>query len=266
MKPSYLASGRLLFMKLTKYHSLIYALARRELTVRYKGSILGFLWTFLNPVIQLTVYTIVFGSLFKNPTEHYTFYLFSGVLLWGVLVSSIIDGAGAMAANATLITKSALPPEIIPARVVLTHFLNYLLALPLFFAYAVVLGPGPDLAWLQLLFFLPLVALFCFSLALGLSVLGAIFRDVQYLISSITFALFFTVPVMYRFESLPPNVQNVLKYSPLTAILKMNADILYYRRPASGAGLLFIVGSTALIFGLSLALLRTYRARIAERL
>lgn len=255
-----------LFLRLFQYRGLIMALSRRELAVRYKGSVLGFLWTFINPIIQLVVYSAVFGSLWKNPTEHYTLYVFGGVLLWGALIGAINDGAAAMNNNSALITKSALPPEIIPARVVLTHFFNYVLTLPLFFLYAFATNEGPSLAWLQMFFFVPLALSFCFSVALGLSILGAMFRDVQYLIGSITFALFFTVPVMYRFDTLPEIVQKVLKFSPFTLLVKINGDILYYRRWVSWKEMLYLVGTVAVIFAASVIILGRYRSRIAERI
>lgn len=255
-----------LFSKLIQYRSLILALSKRELAVRYKGSFLGFLWTFINPIIQLIVYTLVFSSLWKNPTDHYSLYVFGGVLLWGAVIGSINDGAAAMNNNAALITKSALPPEIIPARVVLTHFFNYSLTLPLFFVYAIATGESPSLAWLQMLFFIPLTLGFCFCIALGLSMMGAMFRDVQYLIGSVTFALFFTVPVMYRFETLPATVQKILKLSPFTLIIKMNADILYYRQWVDWKELLYLFAVTLFMFCLSISILGRYRSRIAERI
>lgn len=255
-----------LFQRLFQYRGLILALSRRELAVRYKGSVLGFLWTFINPIVQLIVYSAVFGSLWKNPTDHYTLYVFGGVLLWGALIGAINDGAAAMNNNSALITKSALPPEIIPARVVLTHFFNYALTLPLFFIYAFITNEGASLAWMQMLFFIPLALCFCFSVALGLSILGAMFRDVQYLIGSVTFALFFTVPVMYRFDTLPALVQKVLKFSPFTLLVKINGDILYYRRWVSWTELLYLIVMILVIFVGSIIILGRYRSRIAERI
>jgi lipopolysaccharide transport system permease protein len=253
-------------LQVFRYRSLIWALSKRELAVRYKGSWLGFLWTFVNPVIQLCVYSLVFGSLFKNRMEDYTSYLFSGIILWNFITGSVSDGASAMSANASLITKSALPPEIIPARVVLTHFLNYSLMLPIAFLFDFLSRGSINWMGAQLFLVLPFILFFCFSLALGFSVLGAMFRDVQYLIQSILFALFFTVPVMYQFESLPLELQSYLKYSPFSLVLKMNADILYTRKLLDVGDFFYLIGISVVVFVLSLLILRRYRSRIAERI
>ena len=255
-----------LFRNLYQRRRVIWGLAIRELKVRYKGSLLGFFWTFMNPLLLMVIYTVVFTSIFKTNISHYEVYVFAGILLWNAISGCLNDGAACIVQNTALITKAALPPEIFPLRVVLTHFLNYLLTLPLLFGFSLLRGLDPTLHALQLLFLIPIAIFFMLSVVLGLSVLGAFFRDIQYLVNTLSFALFFTIPVTYPLSILPEKLQKVLILSPLTQLIQMNADAVFFGKLINTGMLIATLGLTISFLIISLLIVRKFHTRIAERI
>ena len=245
---------------------VIWGLAIRELKVRYKGSVLGFFWTFMNPLLLMVIYTIVFTSIFKTNISHYEVYVFSGILLWNAISGCLNDGAACIVQNTALITKAALPPEIFPLRVVLTHFLNYLLTLPLLFGFSLLRGLDTTFHAFQLLFLIPIAMFFMLSVVLGLSVLGAFYRDIQYLVNTLSFALFFTIPVTYPLSILPEKLQTVLILSPLTQLIQMNADAVFFGKAINTGMLIATLSLTISFFIISLLIVRKFHTRIAERI
>ena len=184
----------------------------------------------------------------------------------GMLCGCLNDGAACIFQNTALITKATIPPEIFPLRVVLTHFLNYLLALPLLFGFSLLRGLVPTTHALQLLYLIPIAMLFMLSVILGLSVLGAFYRDIQYLVNTLSFALFFTIPVMYPMSMLPEKLQTVLMLSPLTQLIQMSADAVIFGKTINSAMLTATLGMTISFLVISLLIIRKFHSRIAERI
>ncbi len=119
--------------ELWQYRALLWALTARELKARYRASVLGFLWTFLNPTLNMVVYVMVFGVLLSSPVERYPFFLFSGLLPWIAFSSSVAAGTTSVSDRRDLLTKVRFPAQVLPATVVLTNLINFLLSLPLLF-------------------------------------------------------------------------------------------------------------------------------------
>ena len=186
--------------------------------------------------------------------------------MWNAISGCLNDGAACIVQNTALITKAALPPEIFPLRVVLTHFLNYLLTLPLLFGFSLLRGLDPTFHALQLLFLIPIAIFFMLSVVLGLSVLGAFFRDIQYLVNTLSFALFFTIPVTYPLSILPEKLQKVLILSPLTQLIQMNADAVFFGKAINTGMLIATLGLTISFLIISLLIVRKFHTRIAERI
>ena len=258
--------NRNLFRSLYQKRRVIWALAIRELKVRYKGSLLGFFWTFMNPLLLMVIYTVVFTSIFKTNISHYEVYVFSGILLWNALSGCLNDGGACIVQNTALITKAALPPEIFPIKVVLTHFINYLLTLPLLFGFSLLRGLVPTFHSLQLLFLIPIAMFFMLSVVLGISVLGAFYRDIQYLVNTLSFALFFTIPVTYPISILPEKLQNLLMLSPLTQLIQMNVDAVFFGKTINTSMLAATLSMTIIFMIISLFIIRKFHTRIAERI
>src|SRR5215510_5247785 len=130
--------------ELYQYRALLWSLTLRELKARYRGSVLGFLWTFLNPTLLMVAYALVFGVFMRNPMKHYVFFLFVGLLPWTFFSSSVGVGASSISDRRDLLTKVRFPPQVLPATVVATNLCNYLLSMPLMFALGAYFGVWPS--------------------------------------------------------------------------------------------------------------------------
>src|SRR5262245_37382006 len=162
---------------LYRYRSLIATLVLRELRARYRGSFLGFLWSFLNPLLLMLVYALVFSIYLRVPMDGYAVFLFSGLLPWLWFASSLGHAAGVIVASGALVKRILFPAEILPLVSVLSNLINMLLSLPLLFVFLLAFGIRPH----SVLLFLPLLVvlqlLITTGRALALAALSVPSRD-----------------------------------------------------------------------------------------
>ncbi len=242
--------------ELYQYRALLWSLTQRELNARYRGSLLGFFWTFLNPMLHMLVYMLVFGFFMKQRVPNYTYFIFVGLLPWIWFSSSIAAGVVAISSRRDLLTKVRFPAQVLPATVVASNFFNYLLSLPLMVFLGLLFGVWPT--WHALLF--PLIALLQIAFTLGLSyvisALNVTFRDLQHIVGNVTMLWFFVTPVLYRLESIPEQFRRwVLVLNPVAALITAYQEIFYDHRlpdprPLAWVALLSLVllWSASLVF------------------
>ena len=130
--------------ELWQYRALLWNLTQRELKARYRGSALGFLWTFVNPLLLMAVYALVFGVIQKSNIPHYTYFVFVGLLPWIWFSTSVGAGASTISDRRDLLTKVRFPAQVLPATVVGTNLVNFLLSLPLMVAMGALFGVWPS--------------------------------------------------------------------------------------------------------------------------
>jgi ABC-type polysaccharide/polyol phosphate export permease len=236
-----------LLKSLLRYRSLLFTLTGRELKARYRGSVLGYLWSLVNPILLLLVYTFVFGTIFRPRDPNvspYAFFLACGVFPWLWLSASWVEGTAALAANAGLIRKAAFPAHILPLVSVLTNLVHFAFAMPviagaiLYFRSqgAMVGGWSGLLAPLVVLLELPLVA----GLALAFAALNVHFKDTKDILSNLLTLLFFMTPILYSLNSLKDfaAVHWLVARNPLTPFITAYQETLFYGRlPPLGAWL-----------------------------
>ena len=207
--------------QLWKYRALVAALVGRHLAMRYRGSALGFLWSFLNPLCLLLVYTLVFRYYIRfDQVENYTVFLFCGLLPWLWFTSALSEGASAIVGSGHLITKSMFPAHILPAVSTITSMVNFLLSLPLLLIF--MLAFGQAFHWTLLL--LPLLVAFQFMLQLGLALalasLNVNYRDVQHILGNLLTFLFFLCPIIYPASVVPERFRFTLELNPLAQFVQ----------------------------------------------
>jgi len=185
---------------LYKYRVLIQSLVSRELKARYRGSILGFFWSFFNPLLLLVVYTIVFNYILPNralETQPYALFLFSGLLPWTWFSSSLLEASNVIVAGGTLIKKIIFPAEVLPIVSVLANMVHFLWGTPILLLF-IILYQVPLNA--NALFF-PLIVVIQLILTLGfalwISSLSVHFRDIKDLLANLLTLWFFCSPVIY---------------------------------------------------------------------
>jgi homopolymeric O-antigen transport system permease protein len=211
---------------LVRHRSLVLALLERELKVRYRGSILGFVWTFLNPLLLMAVYALVFRYYMRIAVPNYALFLLAGLLPWTWFASSLAAGTHAIVGGSSLVTKSMFPTEILPAVVVLSNMVNFALSIPLLalvgWAYGVSFSP---FAWLWLLPVMILQCVFTFGLVLSLAALNVLYRDVEHVVANVLLLWFFLTPIVYPASQVPERLHPLLWMNPVALCTEIYRDI-----------------------------------------
>lgn len=231
------------FVELYNYRTMIGSMVRRDLRGRYKGSVLGFAWTFINPLLQLVVYTIVFSNIMRAGIEDYYLFLFVALIPWIFFSTSISAGASCIMAQKNLVEKIYFPREVLPISHVTSAFVNMLLSFVVVFAALVVSGKGLDVFLLPYLIPIMIVE---YLLALGftfiVSALTVYFRDLEHILGIVTMAWQFLSPVMYSVEMVPEDMKGIFMLNPMTPIIIAYRDVLYYQQAPELNTLLLATG------------------------
>lgn len=220
-----------LIKELYNYREMLFSLVRKNLRGRYKGSVLGFLWTFLIPLLQLGVYTLVFSVIMKSGYDKYYLFLFTALVPWVFFSGSVASGTGCIWDQRNMVNKIYFPREILPIAHVTYLLVNMLLSLLIVFAVLILSGHGINLV---AILYLPLVIFIEYLLALGItmlmSALDVYFRDLQYIMEILTMAWQFLTPVMYGLDVVPEELRTVFRFNPMTSVIECFRDIMYYQR------------------------------------
>jgi lipopolysaccharide transport system permease protein len=201
---------------LFRHRTLVAALLVRQLKVRYRGSILGFVWTFLNPLLLMAVYALVFRFYMRIAVPNYALFLLAGLLPWTWFSSSLAEGTNSIVGGSSLVTKSLFPTEILPSVVVLANMVNFLLSIPLLFAAGWIYGIVPSpLAWVALVPVVFLQCVFTLGVVLGLAALNVHYRDVQHIVANLLLLWFFLTPIVYPETQVPLSMRPLFWVNPM---------------------------------------------------
>lgn len=238
--------------ELWAYRQMVYSLVKKDIRGRYKGSVLGFLWTFINPLLQLLVYTLVFSVIMKNDIDKYYIYLFVVLVPWIFFSTSVTSGSSSVLASKDMVKKIYFPREVMPIACVTGNFVNMLLSFVVIFGVLIFSGWGINpLAVLCL----PVIMIVEYILALGIamiaSALTVYLRDLEYVLNIIAMAWMYMTPVMYGPEMVPEQYRFIWNLNPMTPIAMAYRDILYYKQIPQMATLIqaFLMGVAMLVFG-----------------
>jgi ABC-type polysaccharide/polyol phosphate export permease len=224
-------------VQLLRFRGLVATLTARELKARYRGSVLGFLWSLANPLLLLAVYSFVFGFVFRRPVgsagEPYALFLIAGLFPWIWASASLLEGAMSLTANAGLLRKAVFPAEVLPAVAVAANLAHFALALPILGAALVAgrLYGHPVGGWSALL--LPAVVLLQLpmltGLALGLAALNVHFKDVRDILGHLLTLLFFLTPVLYPLAAVALRPLRLLvRANPFTPFTLAYQELLFH--------------------------------------
>ncbi len=220
---------------LWRNRSLIHASAKREVLGRYRGTFLGLLWSFFNPLFMLAVFTFVFSVIFKarwgggsgSKTE-FALVLFAGLLVFNLFAECINRAPGLILSNANYVKKVVFPLEILPFVGLLSALFHTLISLGVWLiAYTLFFGI-PHLTVLYLPLVLVPLCLFLMGLSLALASLGVFLRDVSQFIGLLTTALMFLSPIFYPVTAFPEDYRYILYLNPLTTVVEQTRDVLFW--------------------------------------
>ncbi len=235
-----------------EYRDMIFSLVKRELRGRYQKSVLGMLWTFLNPLCQIVIYTLVFSVIFENNMENYYIYLTVGMIPWTFFSEALGQGAGSIVSNADMTKKIYFPREVLTIASVTSKFVNMLLSFVIVFLFLFISGVGVNPIVLPML----IPVMFAeYMVALGFtlffSAVTVYLRDMEYIVGVLLMAWIWATPIMYTLDGRSDLVIRILKINPMTNIILSYHDILYYKTmPEIGAiGIVILVGAALLLIG-----------------
>jgi lipopolysaccharide transport system permease protein len=219
--------------QLVRYRGLIQSLVARELKARYRGSVLGFCWSFINPLLLLAIYSFIFTTIMPNRVEGvqpYALFMLCGILPWTWFAASLTEASNSLIAGGNLIKKVLFPAEVLPIVSVLANMVHFFLALPIVILFLILYRHPPDawdLAWFPVVVLVQLV--FTTGIGLALAALTVHFRDIRDILANVLMLWFFSTPIIYPWfqkEVLPYKL--LFDLNPFTHLAISYQEILFF--------------------------------------
>ena len=240
-----------IFKILYNYRELIITSLKKDIGGKYKHSFLGVLWSFINPLLQIAVYAIIFPLIMKNNIPNYTVFMVCGLIPWNYFATVINRASFTFIENGNIIKKVYFPREILPLSLVTSETINFLISTIIIICFTLAYGMG--LTKYVLLY--PLVLLVQYILLLGISLIVSsvtvYFRDLQHFIGVLLQLFFYATPIVYSLETIPENFRWILKINPMTYIIEGFRDIFYYHQipDVKMLGIVLVIGILLCIVG-----------------
>lgn len=213
------------------YKDLLKQLVMRDIKLKYRRSILGYLWSILNPLMIMIVMTVVFSTMFQRNIENFPVYLFTGQIMFNFMNQSTHQALSSIDGNASLLKKAYVPKYIFTFSKITSGLVDFFFSIGALII--VMLVTGTRFSWCNLL--TPLVAIqlyvFCLGLGLFLAQANVFFRDIQYIYGAVTTAWMYMTPIFYPIESLSSEMQWIIKHlNPMYFYITQFRDVMYYGR------------------------------------
>ncbi len=255
-----------MFKELYQYRQLLKSNVRKEIRGKYKGSFLGVLWSFVNPLLMTLVYAIVFPFLLRSSQPHYTTFIVIAVLPWTWFTNTIAQGTSTILANGGIIKKVYFPREILPISVVTSGLVNFLISCIIIALFLIFSGIG----FSPYILFLPLIIIVQYILQLGIilitSSINVYIRDAEYIINFFVSMLFYATPVLYSMSMFPTWVQGILRLNPMTTIIESYRNIFYYQQAPNLMMLGFVFLGSIVLLLLGFLIFKKLEKGFAEEL
>ncbi|WP_168123907.1 ABC transporter permease [Paenibacillus sp. HB172176] len=213
---------------LVRYKDLFIELVKKDIKLKYRNSILGIVWSMLNPILMMVVLSIIFMTIFHNEIEYFPVYVLIGRVLYQFFSDATSFAMESVQVNSQLINKIYVPKYFFPlSRTLSTFVVSIISLIPVFF---MMLFSGIQFHWINLLFFLPLMYLLiiCSGLGLLLSAVNVFFRDMKHFYSIILLVLMYMTPIFYPASIIPDKYMSLILLNPLFPIVEMFRDIIMY--------------------------------------
>lgn len=255
-----------LFQRLFQYHEFLNTSIKKEIRGKYKKSFLGILWSFLNPLLMLMVYAIIFPIILKSPEKNYVMFLMTALIPWTFFTTVITQGASTVIANGNILKKVYFPREILPISTVTSGLINFLISCIIIFIFLIITGIG----FSKYIILLPFVIIIEYLLLLGivfiLSSITVYLRDLEHIIGVVIQALFYGTPIVYSLSTIPQQFMWVFKLNPMAYIVQGYRDILYYQTMPDVSGLLMILGLSIVLVIIGYHVFNHLQRNFAEEL
>jgi len=255
-----------IFADLYNYRELLKSNIKKEIRGKYKGSFLGVLWSFINPLLTVSIYAIIFPYIMRVQDDNYLIFLICGVIPWTFFTTVMNQGMISIRMNAGIIKKVYFPREILPISVAMSGLVNFFISCLIILAFCVVGGLG--VSWHLLL--LPFVAFiqFCFTLGLilALSAINIYIKDMEYIVQFLINMLFYGTPILYNVTLFPENLRWILNLNPIAHIINAYRDIFMYHQLSSFSSWLYMIIVSLFVLVVGLAIFKKLQKGFAEEL
>lgn len=215
--------------EIISYKEFLKSNVKKDVRGKYKGSFLGVLWSFINPLLSVVVYAIVFHYIMRFQIDHYLIYLISGIIPWTFFTTALNAGMNSILFNADIIKKVYFPRIILPISSVTSCLVNFLISCCIIVVFALFSGVGISVY----LFLFPFIAIIQYIFILGVvfiaSALEIYVRDIEHIINFFVSMLFYVTPILYTFDYVPEKFSWILKVNPLAYIIEAYHSIFYYK-------------------------------------
>ena len=254
------------FKNLYKYRELLKTNIKKEIRGKYKNSFLGVLWSFLNPLLQIAVYALVFPFILKNTQDNYVIFLCCGLIPWAFFSTTISRSAFTMVENGNIIKKVYFPREILPISVVTSETVNFLISTIIIIVFVIFGGIG--LSKYIMLYPIVLLAQYLLLIAISLIVssISIYIRDLQHLIGVALQLLFYAAPIVYTPEAIPEQFKWILKCNPMTYIINGYRNIFYNQTMIELKPLLILIGCSVVACVIGYIIFNKLQKGFAEQL
>lgn len=257
----------MILKELYSYREMIRSLVRRDLTGKYKKSVLGFLWTFVDPLLQLLVYTFVFTFILPMNIPNFYIHLFVALIPWNFFASCLTGGSAAIINQQDMVKKIYFPREVLPIAYVTGQFVNMALSFIVVFIVLIVSGVGLSLS---AIIWLPFVMVTEYILGLGVTLFTAAvtvyFRDMQQILGVVSMALMYASPVIYSLDMVPSYLMKFYMLNPMTSVIVAYRNILYFKTAPEPGTLLIALGLSVLVLVIGAVTFGKLKRRFVEEL
>ena len=254
------------FKELYHYRELLKTNVKKDIRGKYKGSFLGILWSFINPLLQVLVYALVFPYIMKVETENYLIFLICGIIPWTWFVTSISQGTTSITNNANLIKKVYFPREILPISVVTSGLINFLISCLIILIFVLLGGLGITWHLIFLPFIIIIQYLFTLALIFVLSAINVYVKDVEYIVSFIINMLFYATPILYTTEMFSGPILWIFRLNPLAHLINAYRDVFYVHHIPNLVNLGILLGVSILLVVICYIIFKKLEKRFAEEI
>lgn len=219
-----------MFKELYKYREFLKTSILKEFRGKYKKSFLGVLWSFINPLLQLLIYSVVFSFIMKSDIENYTVFLVVALIPWTFFSTTLIQSTNAIVINGGILKKVYFPREILPISIVTSNLLNFLISFLIILGALLISGVG--ISPYILLF--PVILIIQYILSIGfafiLSSITVYIRDLEYFINILMMLWFYLNPIVYSIDLIPSKLMPIFQLNPMLYVINAYRDVLYYQQ------------------------------------
>lgn len=249
---------------LLRFRWLIYELVLRDLRLRYRGSVFGFAWTLLNPLIFMGIYTLIFSIYFKVDIKNFPLYLLAGIIPWTWLSSALAMGTSSIVDGRMYVGKTLFPTDVLVVVPVLASAVNFALSLPILLVFAWSVGVHVGISLLAVPAVMLLQLILTEALCLLAATLNVFYRDLQQLVTYVITIGFYITPIFYTRSMVPAKYDPIIAWNPAAAIIEAYQSIFYKAMFPNFTSLLYPLLVSLIMLTVAYALFMRYRESFSQ--